>query len=219
VEAQARTTVPPGLPGTEWTVLPTTRKVVALTFDAGGNADGVQKILDTLAANRVAGTFFVTGRWVEQYPDQVRRIGTYYPIGNHTYSHPDLTTLTDTQVRDQISRTTSLVRSSTAQDARPLFRFPFGARDARTLRIANSPGYGSIRWTVDTLGWQGTSGGRSAQSVIARVLASLRPGAVVLMHVGSHPDDHSTLDADALSGLISGLRKRGYAFTTVRQYT
>jgi peptidoglycan/xylan/chitin deacetylase (PgdA/CDA1 family) len=215
---QVQTTVPASLQGGEWNRLPTTRNVVALTFDAGANADGVPSIMDTLQRNGVAGTFFLTGQWVERFPQQTREIGTYFPIGNHTYSHPHLPALTDDQVREQITRTHDLIRSATTQDDRPLFRFPFGDRDARTIGLANSLSYGSIRWTVDTLGWQGTSGGQTVETVVNRVLDTLQPGQIVLMHVGSHPTDHSTLDADALPVLIRELRSRGYGFTTVRQY-
>jgi peptidoglycan/xylan/chitin deacetylase (PgdA/CDA1 family) len=216
---QVQTTVPASLQGSEWSRLPTTRKVVALTFDAGANADGIPKIMAALQSNGVAGTFFLTGQWAERFPQQTVQIGTYYPIANHTWSHPHLPTLTDDQVRDQITRASDQFRAATAQDDRPLFRFPFGDRDARTIGLANSLGYGSIRWTVDTLGWQGTSGGQTVQSVVDRVLGTLQPGQIVLMHVGSHPTDGSTLDADALPILISELRARGYGFTTVRQYT
>ncbi len=216
---QVRTSVPGSLLGGEWSRLPTTRKVVALTFDVGANADGVAKIMATLRSNGAAATFFLTGQWAERYPQQTEQIGTYYPIGNHTYSHPHLPALTsDAQVRDQILQAQGRIRSATAQDARPLFRFPFGDRDARTIGIANSLGYGSISWTVDTLGWKGTSGGQTTRTVVDRVLTTLRPGQIVLMHVGSHPTDHSTLDADALPTLISELRKRGYGFTTIRQH-
>jgi peptidoglycan/xylan/chitin deacetylase (PgdA/CDA1 family) len=206
--------VPAGLEGTEWNRLPTTRNVVALTIDAGG----LPAIVDTLRRNGVAATFFVTGQFVERFPQQTREAGTHYPIGNHSYSHPSLPSLTDAQVREQITRTQDLIRSATAQDDRPLFRFPFGARDARTIGLANSLGYGSFRWTVDTLGWQGTSGGQSVQSVVNRVLSTLQPGQIVLMHAGSHPTDRSTLDADALPVIIGELRRRGYGFTTLRQY-
>ena len=68
-----------------------------------------------------------------------------------------------------------------------------------------------IRWTVDTLGWQGTAGHISAAVVVSRVLAAARPGEIVLMHAGSNPDDHTTLDADALPRVISELRARGYS--------
>jgi peptidoglycan/xylan/chitin deacetylase (PgdA/CDA1 family) len=215
---QAPTSVPSQLAGTEWTTLPTARKVVALTFDAGGNANGVNSILTTLGQTQAAGTFFLTGKWAETFPAEARRIGTFYPVANHSYSHPDLTTLSDAAVTDQIERARLAIAAATGQDTRPLFRFPFGARDPRTLGDVNRASYGSIRWTVDTLGWKGTSGGQSVNTVVQRVLDNLRPGAIVLMHVGSNPDDGSTLDADALPTLVSRLRGLGYGFVTVRMY-
>src|SRR5262245_25358465 len=205
----------PGLVGTELTRLPTGAKVVALTFDAGANADGVAKILSTLRTAGVPATFFLTGAWTRQFPAQARDLGIQFPVGNHTDTHPHLTTLPDDQVRAQVLTTQSAVATATRYDPRPLFRFPFGESDARTLRIVNSLGYTSIRWTVDTLGWKGTSGGQSVDTVVARVVNAVTPGEIVLMHVGSNPDDGSTLDADALPRVISELRARGYSFVTV----
>ena len=67
----------------------------------------------------------------------------------------------------------------------------------------------------DGVDWQETSGGRSVDSVVQRVLGAATPGEIVLMHVGSNPTDHSTLDADALPRVISGLRAAGYSFVTL----
>jgi peptidoglycan-N-acetylglucosamine deacetylase len=97
----------------------------------------------------------------------------------------------------------------------PLFRFPYGDADARTIAIANQAGFVPVRWTVDTLGWEGNEGHITADIVIHRVLASLRPGEIVLMHVGSNPDDHTTYDADALPELITELRDHGYSFVAL----
>jgi peptidoglycan/xylan/chitin deacetylase (PgdA/CDA1 family) len=169
-------------------------------------------------ATCVPATFFLTGAWTHDFPQPARMVGLRYPVGNHTYSHPDLTTMPTADVRAEILRAQAAIQAGTKYDQRPMFRFPFGARNSTTLSVVNSLEYASIRWTVDTLGWQGTSGGRSAATVVARVLANLRPGAIVLMHVGSHPTDHSTLDADALPTVISELRARGYSFVTVTQY-
>jgi peptidoglycan/xylan/chitin deacetylase (PgdA/CDA1 family) len=215
---QAPTTVPASLRGSEWTRINTTRKVVALTFDAGANDAGVASILGTLRANGVAATFFLTGRWAETFPQQAATISTSFPIGNHSFSHPDFRNLSDAQIRDELARAEAAIRSATAQDPRPMFRFPFGGSDARTIGVVNQASYGGIRWTVDTLGWQGTSGGMTAQKVVDRVLATLQPGQIVLMHLGSHPQDGSTLDADALPAIISALRQRGYGFVTIRRY-
>jgi peptidoglycan/xylan/chitin deacetylase (PgdA/CDA1 family) len=192
--------------------------VVALTFDAGANDAGVASILETLRSTGVPATFFFTGRWTEIYPDQAREIAREYPVGNHTYSHPYLTHLSNGDVRQEISKAGTLIRTATGRDDRPLFRFPYGDSDARTIGIVNDLGYGAIRWTVDTAGWKGTSGGESVDRVVQRVLEALRPGCIVLMHVGSHPEDGSTLDADSLPRIIAELRQRAYGFVTVAQY-
>ena len=81
--------------------------------------------------------------------------------------------------------------------------------------MVNSTGFVPVGWTVDTLGWEGTSGGITVAKIVSRVLGSLQPGEIVLMHCGSNPTDHSTVDADALPSVISQLRARGYQFVTL----
>jgi peptidoglycan/xylan/chitin deacetylase (PgdA/CDA1 family) len=222
----ARTTPPPGatptsLPaslwGKDWEVLPTGgAKVMALTFDAGGSNAGVASILATLRSTGTPATFFLTGTFATRYPSDARRIAATYRVGNHTATHVSLTTLGDTAVRSQITLGADQIRSATGVDPRPWFRFPNGDRNARTIADANQLGYAAIRWTVDSLGWQGTRlGGQSIESVTARVLAAARPGGIVLMHVGANPDDGTTLDADALPAVIAGLHARGYRLVTL----
>lgn len=192
--------------------------MVALTFDAGANDAGVAKILATLRDTRTPATFFLTGHWSQLYPTQARRIASRYPVGNHTVSHPDLTKLSLSAVRSEVTTAQRELTSIAGRDPRPLFRFPYGASDAARLRLVNHLGYAAIGWTVDTLGWEGTSGGQSTSSVFARVLNGLQPGEIVLMHVGSNPTDHSTLDADTLTTIITAVRARGYTFTTLPPY-
>jgi peptidoglycan/xylan/chitin deacetylase (PgdA/CDA1 family) len=207
-------TVPGSLRGKDLEVVPTTRKVVALTFDAGASNTGVASILSTLSRQGVPATFFLTGDFVDAYPSSARAMARY-PIGNHTYNHPDLTDLTDSQVRNEIRSAGSRITAVTGQNPRPFFRFPYGAVNSRVIRIVNAECYVPFRWTVDTLGWKGTSGGQSVATVVNRVLAAARPGEIVLMHVGAHPTDGSTLDASALPKVISGLRAKGYSFVTL----
>jgi peptidoglycan-N-acetylglucosamine deacetylase len=213
--APASPALPAALVATEWERLPTTQRVVALTFDAGANAAAVPAILRTLQTESVPATFFLTGSWVERYPDLTSQIARDYPVGNHSYSHPDFTTLDDGAIGNELDRTAEVIAAVSGQDPRPLFRFPFGARDARTINAVNGRGYGSIRWTVDTLGWKGTTGGMSVDAVVTRVMDTVQPGQIVLMHVGSHPADGSMLDAEALPEIIRGLRAAGYGFVTV----
>ena len=121
-------------------------------------------------------------------------------------------------MRSEVTTAQRQISSIAGRDPRPLFRFPYGAYNTARLRLVNHLGYAAIGWTVDTLGWEGTSGGQSTSSVLARVLAGLRPGEIVLMHVGSNPTDHSTLDADALAAIIRAVRARAYTLTTLPPY-
>ena len=208
--------LPAGLGGQNWTAIPTHAKVVALTFDAGANADGVQSILGTLAKYHATATFMLTGNFVQDFPAQAKAIAAAgYRIGNHSVSHPYFTTLTDAQIRDQVLGAESRITSVTGADPWPWFRFPYGDYNQHAISVVNGTGFVPVGWTVDTLGWEGTSGGITTQTVRSRVLGSLQPGEIVLMHCGSNPDDHSTLDADALPAVIQSLQARGYSFVTL----
>jgi peptidoglycan/xylan/chitin deacetylase (PgdA/CDA1 family) len=178
----------PRLLGRDWDRIPTDRKIVALTFDAGANADGVGSILATLAREHVPATFFLTGQFADSYPAQTRLIATGgFRLGNHSATHPSFPALGDAAIRDQVLGAEHDIRVATGGDPRPLFRFPFGDRDQRTITAL----------------------------VAGRVLGALTPGEIVLMHLGSNPRDHSTLDADALAGVIEALRDQGYGFVTL----
>lgn len=196
-------------------MLPGGARVVALTFDAGGSDKGLTSILNTLAQEKATASFFLTGRFALAFPQQSRTIARGYPVGNHTQTHPDLTRLTAAAVRSELRTAATNIRAVTGVDPRPYFRFPFGARDAATIGLVNAECYVPFRWTVDTLGWKGTSGGMTADKVYQRAIDGLRPGAVVLMHVGANPDDGSTLDADALRRIIQRIRAEGYTLVTL----
>ncbi|PVZ60319.1 polysaccharide deacetylase [Arthrobacter sp. H-02-3] len=206
---------PAALAGRDVETIPGAGRVVALTFDAGANAAGLPSILQSLAAAGVRATFFLTGSWAAANPGGVAAIvAGGHRVGNHSMTHPAFTGLPDAGIADQVTSAERAIRAAGA-DPRPLFRFPFGDRDARTIATVNNLGYLPVRWSVDTLGWKGTSGGVTAQLVADRVLAALQPGEIVLMHIGSNPDDGTTLDADALPRLINRIRQAGYGFTTL----
>ena len=198
------------------TTIPTERHVVALTFDAGSGNQGLAPILKTLAAKDVRATFFVTGGFAQSHPGQVAHITSdKHVVGNHTQTHAHAVQLTDDALRREVRRGAASVESVTGVATRPWFRFPFGEYDARTLRVVNDMGYAAIGWTIDTLGWKGREAG-GIKDIVRRVLGALRPGEIVLMHVGANPGDGSTLDADALPRIIDRVRAAGYAFTTER---
>lgn len=163
-------------------------------------------------------TFFVTGDFARAYPGGVTAIAQAgHPVGNHSDTHVSFPDSTNVQIHDELVRADAAISALTGRATAPLFRFPFGDRTPLDIEVVNDEGYVPIRWTVDTLGWQGTSEGITTDVVRERVRDTARPGQVVLMHVGAHPEDGSTLDADALPGMIADLRALGYGFTTVPQ--
>lgn len=197
------------------TRLPTTRRVIALTFDCGAGAQGAAAILRELAAQRVPATFFLTGNFVRAFPDTTAAIARAgYVVGDHTVSHPHLTQLSSAAVTSQVTNAALTLTAAIGRSPKPWFRFPYGEYDQRTLAIVHRLGFGAIGWTVDSRGWQGTSAG-TVQDVVDRVVRALRPGAVVLMHLGANPDDGTTYDADALPAVIAAARAAGYTFVSI----
>ncbi len=207
--------LPEALLGRDLEELPGAGNEVALTFDAGANSAALASILSTLSTEQVKATFFLTGAWAQANSAGVDRIlAEGHRLGNHSMSHTGFTGLTDAQITEEIRGAEAAVLTA-GGDPRPLFRFPFGERDARVIATVNRLGYVAVRWTVDTLGWQGTNGGSTQETVLRRVLDGLRPGAIVLMHIGSNPEDGTTLDADALPGIIKEIKSAGYRMVTL----
>lgn len=205
--------LPPAIVAGEIVRLQTRQHVVALTFDGGGNADAAKGVLTVLRRERVPATFFLTGHFVQSYPALARVIGRRYPVGNHTVNHLDLLRLSPPAATREITRAAAMIQRATGRDTHPYFRFPYGSRNARTLRLTQQLGYASVRWTVDTWGWMGLSQ-QSVPGAVRRVMESLVPGEIVLMHLGSSRD-HSTIDSNALPTVIRLVRARGYRFVTL----
>src|SRR4029079_6146215 len=124
-------------------------------FDGGGNADAAKSVLATLKRDAVPATFFLTGHFVQSFPLLARAIGRRYPLANHTGDHLDMRRLSTAAATREVTQADAMIRRTTGRETRPLFRFPYGARDARTLGIVHRLGYVSVRWTVDTWGWMG----------------------------------------------------------------
>ena len=205
--------LPPPIVAGEIVRLQTRRHVVALTFDGGGNADAATGVLTELRRAKIPATFFLTGHFVQSFPRLARVIGRRYPVGNHTVDHLDLLRLSPAAGRREVTRAATLIQRATGRDTHPYFRFPYGSRNARTVRMVNGLGYASVRWTVDTWGWMGLSQ-QSVAGAVRRVTQHLVPGEIVLMHLGS-ARDHSTIDSKALPAVIRLVRARGYRFVTL----
>ncbi len=184
-------------------------KMIALTYDAGSGADGAEAILDVLKKHGVTSTFFLTGKWVEKYPDLAKRIAAEgHEIANHTYSHPDLTKLPPTEVLDEIKKGEDAIKKVTGKETRPLFREPYGAFDDAERRLVRQAGYSySVYWDVDTLDWQFPP----VETLVKRITEKSKNGSIVLMHLNV-PD--SAISSDQA---IPMLREKGYNLVTVSE--
>jgi peptidoglycan/xylan/chitin deacetylase (PgdA/CDA1 family) len=184
----------------------TVRKQVALTFDAGGE-DGVRaaSILDTLRAKGVRATFFVEGEWASQsdtYRGLVRRMASEgHEIGNHTLTHPYSTTLADAAFCAELNQADRVISGIDGRTTRPLWRPPYGDRDARIRALAAGLGYRTIYWTVDPRDWDASV---TEQMIYDRVMTGVQPGAIVLLHVGG------ANTWKVLPRLIDGIKAAGY---------
>lgn len=124
---------------------------VSISFDAAWGAEDFYKIMDVLDKHNVKTTFFMTGDWVEAYPECVKTlVEKGHDLGNHSYSHPDMTTLSVEQQQEQILKVHNMVKELTGYEMF-LFRPPYGAYDNNVIRTAYSLNYYPIQWDVDTL--------------------------------------------------------------------
>jgi peptidoglycan/xylan/chitin deacetylase (PgdA/CDA1 family) len=190
---------------------PRGKNEIALTFDTGAEAECFDDLLTALANAHASSTFFITGRFVHEHADCAAEITKYgHEVGNHTWSHLDLTQQPDEVVRDEIMRAERAIVQASGQSPRPRLRAPYGARDARILKIAASLGYRSIYWTLDSQ--DGVEPVKTSQFLIDRITNKTDAeldGAIILMHVGVRTT------ADALPAIIANLQERGFHFVTI----
>jgi peptidoglycan-N-acetylglucosamine deacetylase len=127
-------------------------KEIWLTFDDGPHPANTKKVLTTLAAHQLTATFFVVGRNCALYPQTLKMAADAgHRIGNHTYNHPKLTTLTKAKIRDEILKTEALIAPYIR--GRKLFRPPYGAHNAAVDEVVADLGYRLVIWNVDTVDW------------------------------------------------------------------
>jgi len=185
-----------------------TEPYVALTFDDGPHPKNTPRLLDILKARNVKATFFVIGRSVDTYPHIARRIvAEGHEIGNHTYTHGKLTSMSDAKVREEIDKSRRAIGRATGVKARTM-RPPYGALLQRQREMLHREyGFPTILWSVDPLDWQ-----RPGVSVVRqRIVDGARPGGILLAH-----DLHSST-VDAMPSTIDALLKKGFKFVTVSQ--
>lgn len=193
--------------------LPRGGKQIALTYDDGPNDPHTLRLLEVLAKHDVKATFFLIGSFVEQRPDIVREVvNAGHVIGNHTFTHPNLIFVNNSDTRSEFERCTRAIEDAVGETPR-LFRPPFGGRRPGTLRIARSLGLEPIMWNITGYDWNAPP----AEQIVARVSGKIRGGDVVLLHDGSHHgmggDRAQTVIATGM--LMKRYQAERYEFVTI----
>ena len=181
-------------------------RTVALTIDDGWDPARCERMYRTLVATGVPATWFPNAVYVKKAPATWRLIASRFPIGNHTFYHPDLTKVSDARLRREILRDQRVIEAVTGQPMARLLRPPFGAYDGRVLRIAGELGYGTI------VLWDATDADSSPRTTVRSGLRAASrggPGSIILMHCGP------AITPDLLPGLIRHYACAGYTFATV----
>lgn len=187
----------------------TEEKKIALSFDAAwGNQDTAQ-ILDILKKHNVKVTFFMTGGWVENYPDDVKAIlAAGHDLGNHSENHKNMSQLSNDEKKQELMKVHEKVKRLTGYEMY-LFRPPYGDYDNEVIRTATQCGYYTIQWDVDSLDWKDYGVDSIIQTVCGH--KHLGNGSIILCHNGAK------YTAQALDAMLTGLKEKGYEIVPVSE--
>ena len=177
---------------------------IALTFDAAWGNEDTADILAILEKHDVKVTFFMTGGWIENYPEDVKAIyEAGHDLGNHSQTHPDMATISTEEIRQELMGPYESVKELTGYEM-SLFRPPYGSYNNELIETASDCGFYTIQWDVDSLDWKDYG----VDSIINTVCnhKHLGNGSIILCHNGSK------YTAQALDTLITNLKAQGYEF-------
>lgn len=181
----------------------TEKKEIYLTFDEGYENGYTPKILDTLRDNNVKGVFFITGPYLKEHEDLVRRmVEEGHEVGNHTIHHPSLPEVGDKELEEEILGLDRVFYEKFGKHMKYL-RPPKGEYSERTLAITQNLGYVNMFWSFAYDDWYRDKirGPQYAYDIVSR---NLHNGAVLLLHAVSKDN------AEALETIIKGVREKGY---------
>lgn len=184
-------------------------KKIAISFDAAWGSEDFNQIMEILDKHNVKTTFFMTGEWVEKYPECVKiLVEKGHDLGNHSATHPDMTTLSKEKQKEQILRVHNAVKELTGYEME-LFRPPYGAYNNDVIRTCYELGYYPIQWDVDSLDWKDLS----ATEIINKVCnhKELGCGSIILCHNGAK---HT---AEALDEMLTNLKNQGYEIVPISE--
>ena len=206
--ADAAAPPPAGQPRSTYSQCHVDGPYVAMTFDDGPHGANTPRLLEMLRQRKIHATFFLVGQCVAEFPDIVKKIvADGHEIANHSWSHPQLSAMSDSAVRDQLQRTHDAIIAACGVTPK-IMRPPYGAFTARQRAWALGEwGYKCILWDVDPLDWKV----RNSEHVKNEILKQTVPGSIILSH-----DIHKTT-VDAMPETLDALLAKGFKFVTVSE--
>ena len=179
-------------------------KKIALTFDDGPHPYYTEQLLDGLKERDVKATFFVLGKHAEQYPELVERMNDEgHLIGNHTYSHMQLSQRNSEAFKEELIKTNELLEGLTGQEVQYV-RPPYGTWDKKFEKELNMF---PVLWNIDTLDWSS----KNVAGIVQKVRSKAKDNGIILMH-----DEYMTTVTAALQ-IVDELKEEGYEFVTVEE--
>jgi peptidoglycan-N-acetylmuramic acid deacetylase len=186
-----------------------TKKDIYLTFDNGYENGYTSKILDVLKQEKVPAIFFVTGHYLNSEPELVKRMAKEgHIVGNHSWSHPDLTQMSDERLYEELEKVKKKTEELTGNKSMNYLRPPRGVFSERTIALANKQGYTHAFWSLAYVDWI-TDQQKGAQYAYDNIMKQIHPGAILLLHTVSKDN------ADALESAVKDLKKQGYTFKSL----
>lgn len=189
----------------------TDEKVLYLTFDAGFENGYMEAILDVLKKHQVPAAFFVVGNYIESEPELIKRmVKEGHIVGNHTFSHPDMTLLSEEEFRNQLTDMEALYKEVTGREMKKFYRPPQGSYTFDNLKLASEMGYTTVFWSLAYVDWY-QDRQPSEEEAYKKMVPRIHPGAIVLLH------STSETNAKVLDQLISKWKQLGYSFKSLDQ--
>ena len=187
----------------------TDKTQIALTFDGAWGNEDTSTLLSILERQGVTATFFFTGGWISNFPEDVKTIlEKGHEVGNHSENHKQMSKLSKEQCKEEIQIVHDKVKNLTGLEM-TVFRPPFGDYNDTVIAAAGELGYHVIQWDVDSLDWKDYG----CDSIIHTVTnhKHLGNGSIILMHNGAK------YTKDALEKMIVCLKEQGYEFVKVSE--
>lgn len=190
----------------------TSQKVIYLTFDCGYENGYTASILDTLKKHNAPAAFFVVGNMIESAPDLIRRmVAEGHIVGNHTYHHPDMSSISDQAAfQKELESLEALFQETTGQTMSKYYRPPQGKYNVENLRQAKALGYKTILWSLAYVDWY-VDDQPTPEQAYSKLLPRIHDGAIVLLH------STSRTNAEILDELLTKWEEMGFSFASLDQ--